>query len=161
LLEEGGAVGDAPTLDDPAVRDAKDVDEVHAHLASRRRHAEELRLVRADELVVNSHLVALRHDADEVGPGIRERRFQVADRCEHAGTIAADAGELGRVVVDEVRRECLLDGVEVAAAERVQKALDELLVLGGRHDYTSAASVCSTVSDSSTRPQTAVKSARQ
>jgi hypothetical protein len=90
--------------------------------------------VRADELVVDSHLVALGHDADEAGPGVRERRPQVADRGEHAGTIAADAGELGRVVVDEVRRQRLFDGVEVAAAERVEKALDELLVLCGRHD---------------------------
>src|SRR6266699_4143502 len=124
----------APALDDAAVAQAPDVDPRKAERAVRRRHAEQLTLVRAAGREVLDDQIALAVEDVHVAVPVGARGAEQRPGRPHALPVGRDADR--RVMVDEVLGEIRVDRGEVTLGEQgVDEEGDGVLVLADRvHD---------------------------
>src|SRR6266567_3112436 len=124
----------APALHDAAVAQAPDVDPRKAEGAVRRRHAEQLTLVRAAGREVLDDQIALADEDVHVAVPVGARGAEQRPGRPHALPVGRDADR--RVMVDEVLGEIRVDRGEVTLGEQgVDEGGDGVLVLADRvHD---------------------------
>src|SRR6516164_4299443 len=134
--QEAEFVQAPPALHDAAVTEAPDIDPGKGDGTARRRHAENLALLRAASGEVLDHQVALADQDVHLAVPVGEGGAEHGSGRPHALPVGRDADR--RVMVDELLGQVLVDGAEVTPGEQ---GIDELgngvlVLLNCVHDHS-------------------------
>src|SRR6185437_3128282 len=134
LAHQAEVVEAPPALGDTPVADPEDVDPWQGDGPARSGHAEDLALLRAAGREVLGHQVAFGDEEAEVAVPVGERGPEHGRGLPHAFPVGGAAH--GRVVIDEILHEVLVNGTQIALGEQgLDEGGDGVLVLfGDVHD---------------------------